>query len=91
MRTHPAVKKSRTQLCFAPGCGQQISIKHLGCRRHWCMLPKPITQRIVDAWKDGLKHHLHPTHEVNEAMREAMAFIRNKQQPRATNDERVAA
>lgn len=96
MRTHPAVKKTRTQLCFAPGCGQEISIKHLGCRRHWCSLPKDLTQRIVNAWRDGLKHKLHPTHEFNMAMHDAMDFIRNKRAAtaaRAANaeDSKVAA
>ncbi len=36
--------------CAIPDCGARIPTSMLMCRRHWFMVPRPLRDRVNDAW-----------------------------------------
>lgn len=69
---------SPTHRCFAPNCQKDVMNKHLMCYHHWKRVPLALQGKIVEAWRDGLRHHLHPTYEYQEAIKEARTLLQEQ-------------
>jgi hypothetical protein len=36
-----------------PGCGKQIDLSRLMCRRDWYAIPRPLRDRVWATWRSG--------------------------------------
>lgn len=72
-------KRSPTHTCFARDCARQVPNKHLMCPDHWKLVPRPLQDRIVTAWKYGLSNRCHPTDDYNHAIVEARQIIAERE------------
>ena len=39
--------------CPVPGCGEQIDLCRMMCRRDWYAIPKPLRDRVWATWRPG--------------------------------------
>lgn len=53
--------------CHARGCEKPCPPKHLMCRPHWFMVPKPLRDAVWAAYRPGQERDKQPSAEWHEA------------------------
>jgi len=68
-------KQDRDHHCHWPGCTKQVPPAMWGCREHWFRLPKPIRDRIFDAFRPGQEIDMRPSPEYLAAAKAAQDWV----------------
>lgn len=67
--------QTRDHHCHWPGCKTQVPPAMWGCKPHWFRLPKPIRDRIWEAYRPGQEKDMRPSTAYLEAAEEAQRWI----------------
>lgn len=68
--------QTRSHECHWPGCGRQVPPAVWGCKPHWYALPKPLRDRIWQAYRPGQEKTLTPSREYLAAAEAVQQWIR---------------
>lgn len=75
VRTELRQAQTRDHHCHWPGCNQQVPPAAWGCRPHWYSLPKPLRDKVWDAYRPGQEQTQTPSARYIEVAREVQAWI----------------
>lgn len=67
--------QTRRHTCHWPGCDTQVPPAMWGCKPHWFRLPKPLRDRIWDAYVPGQEKRMDPSDEYLAVAHEVQAWI----------------
>lgn len=77
-------RQTRRHTCHWPGCQKQVPPTLWGCAPHWFAIPKPLRDRVWQAYAPGQEETGRPSREYVEVAREVQEWIRAHESAKAS-------